>query len=41
MAKTRTETWLALILLAIGLIPAAILGLWGYMSATATPCTRI
>jgi CubicO group peptidase (beta-lactamase class C family) len=37
MAKSRTETWLALIVLAVGLIPAAILGLWGYMSATATP----
>ena len=36
MAKRRTETWLALILLLIGLIPAAILGIWGYMSATAT-----
>jgi CubicO group peptidase (beta-lactamase class C family) len=34
---SRTETWLALIFLAIGLIPAAFLGLWGYMSATATP----
>jgi CubicO group peptidase (beta-lactamase class C family) len=33
----RTETWAALIVLAVGLIPAAILGLWGYMSATATP----
>jgi serine beta-lactamase-like protein LACTB len=37
MAKTRTETWVALILVAIGLVPAAILGLWVYMSATATP----
>jgi CubicO group peptidase (beta-lactamase class C family) len=37
MSKTRTETWLALIVVVIGLIPAAILGLWGYMSATATP----
>jgi CubicO group peptidase (beta-lactamase class C family) len=37
MSKTRTETWLALIVVGIGLIPAAILGLWGYMSATATP----
>jgi serine beta-lactamase-like protein LACTB len=33
----RTETWLALILLGIGLLPAAILGLFAYMSATATP----
>jgi serine beta-lactamase-like protein LACTB, mitochondrial len=37
MAKKRTEMWLAVILLGIGLIPAAILGLWGFMSATATP----
>ena len=37
MARSRTETWLILIVLAIGLIPAALLGLWGYMSATATP----
>jgi CubicO group peptidase (beta-lactamase class C family) len=37
MPRSRTETGLALILLAIGLIPAAFLGLWGYMSATATP----
>jgi CubicO group peptidase (beta-lactamase class C family) len=33
----QTETWAALIVLAVGLIPVAILGLWGYMSATATP----
>ena len=37
MLKSRTETWAALIILAVGLLPAAILGLWGYMSATATP----
>jgi CubicO group peptidase (beta-lactamase class C family) len=37
MSKSRTETWLALTVLGIGLIPVAILGLWGYMSATATP----
>jgi serine beta-lactamase-like protein LACTB len=36
VSKKRTETWLALIVLAIGLIPAAIAGLWVYMSATAT-----
>jgi serine beta-lactamase-like protein LACTB, mitochondrial len=35
--KNRTETWAALIVLAVGLLLAAILGLWGYMSATATP----
>lgn len=33
----RKETWLALIVVGVGLIPAAILGLWGYMSITATP----
>lgn len=37
MSKDRVETWLALIVLAVGLLLAAILGLWGYMSATATP----
>jgi serine beta-lactamase-like protein LACTB len=37
VSKSRTETWLALIVLAVGLLLAAILGLWGYMSATATP----
>ena len=37
MSKSRTETWLALIVVAIGLIPVTIAGLWGYMSITATP----
>jgi serine beta-lactamase-like protein LACTB, mitochondrial len=37
MSKSRTETLLALGVVAIGLIPVAIAGLWGYMSATATP----
>jgi CubicO group peptidase (beta-lactamase class C family) len=37
MSKSRTETWLALIVVAVGLIPAALLTLWGYMSVTATP----
>ena len=37
MSKSRAETWLALIVLAVGLLLAAILGLWGYMSATAMP----
>jgi hypothetical protein len=36
MANRRTETWLALIVVAIGLIPVAMMGLWGYMSTTAT-----
>ena len=31
------ETWLALIVVAVGLLPAAIGGLWLYMSATAKP----
>ena len=34
MLKSRTETWGALIVLAVGLLLAAFLGLWGYMSAT-------
>jgi CubicO group peptidase (beta-lactamase class C family) len=33
----RTETWLALIVVGIGLLVAALGGLWGYMSLTATP----
>ena len=37
MSKRRTETWLALIVGAIGLLVAAVLGLWGYVSITATP----
>jgi CubicO group peptidase (beta-lactamase class C family) len=35
--KKRTQTWLALILVAVGLVPAAIMGLFVYMSAMATP----
>jgi CubicO group peptidase (beta-lactamase class C family) len=35
--KRRTETWHTLIVLAVGLVLAAIGGLWGYLSATATP----
>ena len=35
--KTRTQTWLALIVVAVGLVPAALLGLFAYMFATATP----
>jgi CubicO group peptidase (beta-lactamase class C family) len=34
---SRSQTWLALIVLAAGGLLAAILGLWAYMSATATP----
>ena len=37
MAKRRTEMWIALIVVAVGLVPAAIGGLWLYMKATATP----
>jgi CubicO group peptidase (beta-lactamase class C family) len=35
--KNRTETWAGLVVLALGLGIAALLGLWGYMGATATP----
>jgi CubicO group peptidase (beta-lactamase class C family) len=35
--KNRSQTWLALIVLAVGGLLAAILGLWAFMSATATP----
>ena len=35
MAKSRIPTWLALIVAAIGLLLAAILGLWAYKSVTA------
>ena len=37
MAKGRIEIWIALIVAAIGLLPAALGGLWLYMKATATP----
>lgn len=36
MAKRRTEAWVALIVVGILLIPVALLGLWGFMKATAT-----
>lgn len=35
-SKNRIQKWLVLIALAAGLLPAAILGLWWFMSATAT-----
>jgi serine beta-lactamase-like protein LACTB, mitochondrial len=35
--KSRTQTILGLIIVAVGLVPAAILGLFAYMSATARP----
>ena len=34
---TPTETWLGLVVLSIGLLPVAFLGLFTYMGATATP----
>jgi CubicO group peptidase (beta-lactamase class C family) len=34
--KKQYEVWLALIVLGVGALVAAIVGLWGYMSATAT-----
>ena len=37
MLKSRTETVAALFVLAVVLVLAAILGLWGYMSATSSP----
>lgn len=37
MAKSRTQTWLALIVLAVGLLLAAVVGLGLYMTSTATP----
>ncbi|MCA1560079.1 MAG: beta-lactamase family protein [Acidobacteria bacterium] len=37
MSKSRTQTLLALIVLAVGLVVAAVLGLFAYMSLTATP----
>jgi CubicO group peptidase (beta-lactamase class C family) len=35
--KSRIERWLALMLVPAGLLPAALGGLWVYMSTTATP----
>jgi serine beta-lactamase-like protein LACTB, mitochondrial len=35
--KSRIQNWLALVVVAVGLLLAAILGLFAYMSATATP----
>jgi hypothetical protein len=37
MSRSRTETWLLLIVVGIALIAVAIAGLWGYMSVSATP----
>lgn len=37
MPKRRMETWILLIVVAIGLLPAAVGGLWVYMSIMATP----
>ena len=35
MLKSRTETWAAFFVLAVGLLLVAVLGLWGYISTTA------
>src|SRR5262245_39364147 len=37
MSKSRTQIWLAVLLVPLGLIPAVIAGLWGFMSLTAKP----
>ena len=37
MAKSRTETWLSLIVVGIVLIPVALAALWGFMKVTAQP----
>jgi hypothetical protein len=37
VSQKRTEIWAGLIVLAIGVIPVALVGLWVYMRATATP----
>jgi CubicO group peptidase (beta-lactamase class C family) len=37
MTKRRLETWVLLLVSAVGLIPVALAGLWAYVSATATP----
>jgi serine beta-lactamase-like protein LACTB len=37
MSKSRIQTWLALFVVAAGLLLAAILGLFAYVSVTATP----
>ena len=37
MSKHRIETWLAVIVVAVGVLVAAILGLFAYVSTTATP----
>lgn len=37
MSKSRIQTWLAVFVVAVGLLLAAILGLFAYVSATATP----
>jgi CubicO group peptidase (beta-lactamase class C family) len=37
MSKSRTDTWITLIVVGVGLLLVAIPGLWVYMSATAIP----
>lgn len=40
MAMRRWQTWALLALVGIGLIPAFVLGLWGFVSATTVPIHR-
>ncbi len=37
MSNSRSQTWLAVGVLVVGLFMAVMLGLWGYVNATATP----
>ena len=37
MSKSRTQTWLALVVVAVGLVLALVVGLFAYMSLTARP----
>jgi serine beta-lactamase-like protein LACTB, mitochondrial len=37
VSRNRTETWLAVCAVAVGLVITAMLGMWGYMSVTAKP----
>lgn len=40
MSKSRTQTWLALIVVAAGLLLAAILGLWAHLICGHVRCCR-
>src|SRR3954454_12577066 len=37
MSKNRMQTWLALGVVAVGLLISAVVGLWAYMSISAAP----